>query len=75
MVRRDGMRIRCHTKNGHDWADRFPAIVEAALRLKTASCLIDAEVVIIGDDGTPDSHALRKRRAPAAAAGTIAGSR
>ena len=27
MVRRDGLRVRCFTRNGHDWADRFPAIV------------------------------------------------
>ena len=25
MVRRDGARVRCFTRNGHDWADRFPA--------------------------------------------------
>ena len=30
MVRRDGARVRCFTRNGHDWADRFPAIVDAA---------------------------------------------
>jgi len=24
MLRRDGSRIRCFTRNGHDWADRFP---------------------------------------------------
>ena len=23
MVRRDGSRLRCLTRNGHDWADRF----------------------------------------------------
>ena len=34
MVRRDGARVRCFTRNGHDWADRFPAIVDAALRIK-----------------------------------------
>ena len=50
MVRRDGShphdaRIRCFTRNGHDWADRFPAIVDAALRLKAQSFLIDGEVV------------------------------
>ena len=59
MVRRDGSRIRCFTTNGHDWADRFPAIVDAALRLKASSFLIDGEVVIISDDGTTDFHALR----------------
>ena len=34
MLRRDGARVKCFTRNGHDWADRFPAIVEAAHRLK-----------------------------------------
>jgi hypothetical protein len=26
MVRRDSARVRCFTRNGHDWADRFPAM-------------------------------------------------
>jgi ATP-dependent DNA ligase len=45
MVRRDGARVRCFTRNGHDWADRFPAIVEAAARLQAPSFLIDGEAV------------------------------
>jgi bifunctional non-homologous end joining protein LigD len=61
-VRRDGSRVRCFTCNGHDWADRFPAMVEAALRIKASSFLIDGEVVIISDDGTPDFRALRSKR-------------
>jgi bifunctional non-homologous end joining protein LigD len=59
MVRRDGLRVRCFTRNGHDWADRFPAIVDAALRIKAQSFLIDGEAVIIGDDGTPDESGSR----------------
>ena len=62
MVRQDGERVRCFTRNGHDWADRFPAIVDAALRIKATSFLIDGEAVIARDDGTPDFHALRNRR-------------
>jgi bifunctional non-homologous end joining protein LigD len=62
MVRRDGSRVRCFTRNGHDWADRFPALVDAALRIKASSFLIDGEAVIARDDGTPDFHALRSRR-------------
>ena len=62
MVRRDGARVRCFTRNGHDWADRFPAIVDAALRIKAQSFLIDGEAVIARDDGTPDFHALRSQR-------------
>jgi ATP-dependent DNA ligase len=38
-------------RNGHDWADRFPAIVYAALRIKAQSFLIDGEAVITSDDG------------------------
>jgi bifunctional non-homologous end joining protein LigD len=44
MVRRDGPRVRCFTRNGHDWADHFLAIVEAAARFKAQSFLIDGEV-------------------------------
>jgi len=61
MVRRDGTRVSCFTRNGHDWADRFPAIVDAALRIKAQSFLIDGEAVIARDDGTADFHALRSR--------------
>ena len=28
MVCRDGQRVRCFTRNGHDWADRFTGIIE-----------------------------------------------
>jgi bifunctional non-homologous end joining protein LigD len=62
MVRRDGARVRCFTRNGHDWADRFPAIVDATLRLEAASFLIDGEAVVVSDDGRPDFHALRTQR-------------
>jgi bifunctional non-homologous end joining protein LigD len=62
MVRRDGERVRCFTRGGYDWAKRFPAIVEAALRLKAQSFLIDGEAVIARDDGLPDFHALRSKR-------------
>ena len=43
MVRRDGSRVRCFTLNSHDWANRFPVIVDAAHRIKGSSFLIDGE--------------------------------
>ena len=61
MVRRDGSRVRCFTRNGNDWSDRFPAIVETASHLRATSFLIDGEAVIVRDDGTPDFHALRSQ--------------
>jgi hypothetical protein len=32
------------TSNGHDWASRYPLIVQAVNKLKVRSCLIDGEV-------------------------------
>ena len=60
MVRRDGERVRCFTRNGHDWADRFPAVVEAASRLRAQSFLTDGEAVIARRRHT-DFNALRRR--------------
>ena len=62
MVRRDGSRVRCFTRKGNDWADRFPSIVTAAAGLEAQSFLIDGEVVIISIDGMSDFYALRSRR-------------
>jgi bifunctional non-homologous end joining protein LigD len=59
MVRRDGARVRCFARGGHDWAAHFPAIAEAASQIRASSFLIDGEAIIIGDDGTHDFHALR----------------
>jgi ATP-dependent DNA ligase len=44
MARRDPIGIRLLTRNGHDWAPRYPLIVEAVNRLKARSCLIDGDL-------------------------------
>ena len=62
MVRKDGPRVRCFTRNGHDWGDRFPGIVLAARRIRTDSFLIDGEVVVLREDGRSDFNALRGKR-------------
>jgi bifunctional non-homologous end joining protein LigD len=62
LVRRDGPRVRCFTRGGYDWADRFPAIVQAASRLRAQSFLIDGEVIVCRPDGLSDFDALRYRR-------------
>lgn len=67
MVRREGSRVRCFTKGGFDWADRFPAIVEAARRIKAQSFLIDGEAAICRPDGLSDFNSLRSWRAGASA--------
>jgi bifunctional non-homologous end joining protein LigD len=41
LARRDPVGIRLITRNGHDWAARYPLVVEAVNHLKVRSCLID----------------------------------
>jgi bifunctional non-homologous end joining protein LigD len=45
--------IRLLTRNGHDWAPRYPLIVEAVNHLKVRSCLIDGEAVLIEKTNSP----------------------
>jgi hypothetical protein len=40
--------VRLFTRNGHDWTDRYPPIVEAALRNRATSFVIDGEAVLLG---------------------------
>ena len=52
---RDGERIWCFTRKGHDWSDRVPAILDAASRLKLQSFLIDGEAVVADRTVCPNS--------------------
>jgi ATP-dependent DNA ligase len=62
MARRDAAGIRLLTRNGHDWAHRFPLVAAAAGALQVRSCLIDGEAVCCDDDGLAVFERLRQRR-------------
>jgi ATP-dependent DNA ligase len=62
VVRREGVQVRCLARGGHDWAERFPAIVDAPRRFKVKSFLIDGEAVVCCPDGLSDFDALRVGR-------------
>ena len=62
MARRDPAGIRLITRDGHDWADRYPSIVDAVNRLRVRSCLIDGEVVVCRPDGVSCFDLLRSRK-------------
>lgn len=62
IVQRDGKRVRLFTRNGHDWTDRYPLIVEAALKNRTSSFVIDGEAVLLGVDGISDFDGLHSRK-------------
>jgi bifunctional non-homologous end joining protein LigD len=51
IVQREGKRVRLFTCNGHDWTDRYPLIVQAALQNRSTSFVIDGEAVLLGVDG------------------------
>jgi bifunctional non-homologous end joining protein LigD len=62
IVQREGKRVRLFTRNGYDWTDRYPTIVEAALRNRSSSFVIDGEAVLLGVDGISDFNGLHSRR-------------
>jgi bifunctional non-homologous end joining protein LigD len=63
MARRDPVGIRLLTRNGYDWAPRYPLIVEAVNALKVRSCLIDGEAVACDDNGLTVFKLLREKPA------------
>src|SRR5881227_140595 len=62
IVQREGKRVRLFTRKGHDWSDRYPLIVEAALRNRNASFVVDGEAVLLGVDGISDFNGLHSRK-------------
>ena len=71
IARRDERGVRLFTRNGYNFADRFPKIVEAVKSLAVHSCMIDGEAIVVNRDlslrfaplpaARPRSHALRLR--------------
>jgi hypothetical protein len=58
----DAAGIRLLTRNGYDWAQKYPLIIEAVNHLRVRSCLIDGEAVCCNEDGL----AVFAKDAPAA---------
>ena len=61
IVQREGKRGRLFTRNGYDWSNRFPLIVEAALRHRSSSFVLDGEAVLLAVDGRCDFDGLQAR--------------
>jgi ATP-dependent DNA ligase len=54
--------VRLLTRNGYDWAHRFPLIAEAAGALQVRSFLVDGEAVCCDHTGVAVFEKLRGRR-------------
>ena len=37
---------RAYTRNGHDWSDRYPSIIDAARKLPCWTAIVDGEVIV-----------------------------
>lgn len=59
LTRVEGTSIRCLTRNGHDWSDRLPVLVQALSRLGLRSGWLDGEIVVHDSKGLPDFGALQ----------------
>ncbi len=62
MAYRDGERVRLVTRNGFDFADRFPLVVEAIAALPSRSCVLDGEAIAVNDAGLSVFDLIRYRR-------------
>src|SRR6478672_2076501 len=61
MARRDSRGLRLFTRNGYDFAGRFPSIVAAIASLPVRSCLIDGEAIVVDESGLSVFELLRYR--------------
>jgi ATP-dependent DNA ligase len=62
LARRDGNSVRLYTRNGYNFADRFPRIVEAVKTLSVQSCFIDGEAIVVDANGLAVFELLRSCR-------------
>jgi bifunctional non-homologous end joining protein LigD len=62
MARRNGEGVQLYTRNGYDFAGRFPQIVEAVSKLKVRSCFIDGEAIVVDEHGLSAFDLIRSWR-------------
>jgi ATP-dependent DNA ligase len=67
MARRDEQGVRLFTRNGYNFADRFPLITAAAEALPVKSCFIDGEAIVVDANGLSVFDLIRYRQHDGAA--------
>jgi bifunctional non-homologous end joining protein LigD len=66
MARRDAAGVRLLTRNGHDFAGRFPLAAAAVAALPARSFLIDGEAIVTDRNGLAVFDLIRGHRPTAA---------
>jgi bifunctional non-homologous end joining protein LigD len=59
MARIENGQVRLITRGGHDWSAKMPALVKALHSLKLQHTWLDGEIVVMGQNGTPEFNALQ----------------
>lgn len=59
LARIDKGKVRCFTRNGHDWTAKLPVLAKALAKLPTDSAWLDGEITVDGENGAPDFQALQ----------------
>jgi bifunctional non-homologous end joining protein LigD len=62
LARRDADDVRLYTRNGYNFASRFPKIVDAMKSLPVQSCFIDGEAIVVDERGLSTFELLRSWR-------------
>ena len=61
IAHRDAGGVRLVTRNGYDFADRFPLVVEAIAALPATSCVLDGEAIAVDMNGLSVFDLIRHR--------------
>jgi bifunctional non-homologous end joining protein LigD len=62
LARRDAKGVRLFTRNGYNFAARFPRIAEAVESLPVRSCFIDGEAIVVDANGLSVFDLIRYRQ-------------
>jgi bifunctional non-homologous end joining protein LigD len=62
LARRDARGVRLFTRNGYNFANRFPKIAEAVANLPVQSCFIDGEAIVVDRNGLAVFDLIRYRQ-------------
>jgi bifunctional non-homologous end joining protein LigD len=62
VAQKEAEKVRLITRNGHDFTDRYPLIVDAIRSLTGKSFILDGEAIVVDEDGLSVFDLLRYRR-------------
>ena len=62
QLHKDGKRIKIYSRRGADFTERYAPIADALAKLPMKEAIIDGELVVLREDGTPDFHALHLKK-------------